>query len=388
LLTHMFGRIVVRTVGKIHEHYVCEFKHLKHTNHCRKCWTPSDYKPQQCNSHSFYPQNDYREQLHEVNLHLAEGGGEEALEEGRVSPPPVVARAPGGRKGGRDSILRFEHKDIAEGLKSNELTFVDKLQLIKMKWGNYVHSLLDPELKANQVLYNDHTFKTELKKFMPFVERRELAKGERFAIGDRVEAIERQVVWYPGVIKRAGANGCYDVLYDNGELIETILPVKVRYQQTYRLSRLARFSLLNMLVFCMFGPAPMSLLYSLDEPTFAEPVPAATYTLTMAPMALYLSLGLVAVLFSFFATFMKTAQAGVKKHVMLTVYWLLPYISSLMFVHIVNEKMAATTGSNRIKVEGMESGFMWYVRAHSHTSGPELKIGVNKGEGGCLRERA
>ena len=63
---------------------------------------------------------------------------------------------------------------------------------------------------------------------MPFLERRVLQKGEKYKIGDEIESVERRPVWYPGVIRRAGANGTYDVFYDNGDLVETVLPVKIR----------------------------------------------------------------------------------------------------------------------------------------------------------------
>jgi hypothetical protein len=63
-------KMVVRTVGRIHEHYVVEFKQLKNTNHCRKCWTAHDYKPQHCNAHSFFGLQDYKDQLHEPAAHV------------------------------------------------------------------------------------------------------------------------------------------------------------------------------------------------------------------------------------------------------------------------------------------------------------------------------
>ena len=76
-------------------------------------------------------------------------------------------------------MLMYEHQDLSAGLRAKDLSLLDKISLIKMKFGNSVHAFLDPEPTENQVLYNDHTFSRELKKFMPFVDRKELAKGEK-----------------------------------------------------------------------------------------------------------------------------------------------------------------------------------------------------------------
>lgn len=154
-----------------------------------------------------------------------------------------------------------------------------------------------------------------------------------------MEAIERQTVWYPGVVKRAGANGTCDVIYDNGDTVETVLPVKIRYRQTYKLSRLARFTLLNFLIASVVGPLPAWLLYMATEPNLDNPIPDSSYTITVAPLAVYSSLGFIAVLFSFGNTFLKTAQAGVRKHLRLMSYFSLPYASAFAFIYLVNEKM-------------------------------------------------
>ena len=213
-------KILVKTKGRVHEHYVVEFNHLKHANQCWKCRTPFDYKPRKCAQEFFNPIEDFGDQLHEAK-HAAAGDAEEDKE----GVKPVKSKK---RLRGRDSIIAFEHQSFAAALTTAQLGPLDKLKVIGNKVKNSYNRFMDPEPAHNQVLYNDHTFKTRLREFMPFVERRKLKKGERYQIGDEIEAIERRVIWYPGVIKRAGTNGTYDIIYDNGDLVETVLPIKVR----------------------------------------------------------------------------------------------------------------------------------------------------------------
>ncbi len=324
-------RLVIHTVGKIHEHYVVEFKHLHHANHCRKCGVAADYKPQRCNEHSFYPLQDYHDQLHEPKH------ADPSANDGNIPDQPPGAP---GRTGGRDSVLLFENKSIADALSSNNLTLLDKIRVMINKVRNAVRRFLDPEAKENQVLYNDHTFSQELKKFMPFVERRVLQKGQRYQIGERIEAIERRTMWYPGVIKRAVPNGTYDIIYDNGDIVETVLPVKVRYPQTYRPSRLARFTLFQLLIAFSVFPLPMISMYQGKEDE--DIVNKNTFEmeeLLISLCALYASTSFIAVFCSFTATFLRTAQAGIVVHFKLLLFAILPHLFAFAFCYIMREKM-------------------------------------------------
>ena len=402
--------IVVRTVGSVHERNVVEFKHNKRANHCRKCHTDSDYKPSRCNKERFFPVNDYKDQLHDANPHLhaleEAGASEEEIEaanRARAAEEKAAAEASavengvegGGRGGKKDKFAVIASKGMAAGLRSPELSLREKLRLVRWKAKDLFQAFLDSEDKTNRVLYNDHTFKAELRKFMPFVSRRSLKRGEKYKIGDRVESIERRTLWYPGVVKRSLQNGCYDVAYDNGDLVETVLPCKIRYLPTYALSRLARFTLLNLLFICIVTPLPVASLYSTclydeqessclancdaagrlapadegyltyegvtacrtvercpavrctREPTFSHPTPDEAYSDVMAPVVAFAFLGAIAVLCSSCDNFAKTAKAGARAHVRLCLYHLLPYAGALVFFHIVNTKMGG-------------GGFMWY----------------------------
>ena len=203
------------------------------------------------------------------------------------------------------------------------------------------------------MLYNDHTFKTRLKEFMPFLERKALRKGEKYQIGDEVEAIERRPVWYPGVIKRAGENGTYDVLYDDGELVETILPVKIRFRATYKLSMLVRLILFELLFISVFSPLTVADLYTQPRSTPLNPIPPSYYDAVMTPFMTYIVLTTIAIFCSCVEFFFKTAQAGISTHLKIFFYLMLPYIFAILFVYIVNHKM-------KMKLLDEDTDIMWY----------------------------
>ena len=336
-------KILIQTRGRVHEHYVVEFKHLKHGNHCWKCSTPMDYKPRKCAAEFFHPLNDYSEQLQQTKALP----GATTTEDGNVdieAPPPPQEDSKR-RIRGRDSVLIFENKSIADALQSSQLGPIDKARIVFSKVKKKYQRFVKSEPEQNQVLYNDHTFKERLREFMPFVERRVLEKGEKYKIGDEVEAIERKSVWFPGVIKRAGANGTYDIIYKNGELVETVLPVKIRYPQTYRLSAVSRFILLEFLVIAVVSPYTASRLYSQRHPTWSGqrlgkgPIEDNYYTDIMLPFAAAVSLTVIVIVFNFWSNFMRTAQAGIRSHFFLLLHTLLPHAFGVAFIYVLNEKM-------------------------------------------------
>ena len=150
------------------------------------------------------------------------GGGAASMSE----EDKIAKRAKRGRRGstsGRDSVLIMRNKSLAQSLKSSDISLLDKIRIIINKVRDKYDNYIDSTPKDLQILYNDHEFKKHLRGFMPFVDRKK-RRGKNFEIGDEIEAIERKTMWYPGVVKRVGDNGTYDIVYNNGELVETVLP--------------------------------------------------------------------------------------------------------------------------------------------------------------------
>ncbi|GMH87898.1 hypothetical protein TrVE_jg6838 [Triparma verrucosa] len=349
-------KIVIKTRGRVHEHYIVEFKHLKNVNHCWKCHTPMDYKPRKCADELFYRPNDYFDQLHAVNEEEEQDTRPGNLGAGRVNERDVISAVTAlgeanysKKKAGRDAILAFENKPLKDALLSTQIGPMDKSKVVYRKMQIAYHRFIDPEPLQNQVLYNDFTFKTRLKEFMPFLDRRELQKGERYSIGDEVEAIERRPVWYPGVIKRAGANGTYDIIYDNGDLVETVLPMKIRFRQTYRMTRLVRFVMAELLGLAILVPMAVGNMYTQPKDTILNPIAPEYYQAIMAPFVAFIVLTTIAIFCTSISFFLSTAQAGVSTHLKLFIYIMLPYICSIGFVYIVNEKMAKEYNETSVK---------------------------------------
>ena len=352
-------KILVKTRGRVHEHYVVEFKHLKNVNHCQKCSTPADYKPRKSAQEFFNEMEDFSDQLHEPK-----GGASE--EDAAIEKLKSKARLRG-----RDSVIAFENQTFFTALKSSQLGPIDKLRVMLSKIKSTYNSFMDPEPAHNQVLYNDYTFKTRLKEFMPFVERRTLQKGERYKIGDEIEAIERRPLWYPGVIKRAGANGTYDIIYDNGELIETVLPVKIRFKQRYKLTRLTRFIFLELVLLSVFTPYTAMTLYANDETSSPDNKHHDIYAMIIVPFLAALSLTLIAVIIQWWSNLVLTAQAGLSSHLKLLMYLLFPHLFGVAFFYIALEKVTTCDPTspffpgNRCTDYGFDpdkqpTSFMWY----------------------------
>lgn len=349
---------MIKTRGRVHEHYIVEFKHLKNANHCWKCHTPMDYKPRKCADEYFYRSNDYFDQLHEVVEEDENDIVVGNLGKGRVNEKDAIAAVTAlgeanysKKKGRREAILAYENKSLKEALLSTQIGPIEKITVISRKIQRSYRAFIDPEPLQNQVLYNDHTFRTRLMEFMPFLDRRELQKGERYSIGDEVEAIERRPVWYPGVVKRAGANGTYDIIYDNGDLVETVLPVKIRYRQTYRMSRLVRFIMAELLGLAIMVPLAVGNMYTQPKDTLLNPIAPEYYQAIMAPFVAFIALTTIAIFCTSVSFFLSTAQAGIGTHLKLFIYIMLPYICAIGFVYIVNEKMSK---------ENYETSVMWY----------------------------
>ena len=319
-------KLLIHTVGKLHEHYVVEFKQLKNVNRCKKCGTPADYKPRRCAKQFFNQLEDFSEQL----VHK-EGGAASAappqttnplaaMEEG-ADPDPDAPPKPRGRQGrrgsvgGRDSILINRNKSFATAMKSKDMSCLDKVKLTIVKIKDRYAHFVDATPKEEQILFNDHEFKKHLKLFMPFVDRRKRGYQESFAVGDEIEAIERKTMWYPGQIKRVGDNGTYDIIYSNGELIETVLPVKIRYPATYALTRTARFMLINILLMMLVSPLAASSFYAVEVkqydafgialPSISEP---EQYFLLLAPISMFAVVSFVGMTVSYGNAFRKLAR--------------------------------------------------------------------------------
>ena len=146
-----------------------------------------DYKPRKCADELFYRPNDYFDQLHAVNEEEEQDTRPGTLGAGRVNERDVISAVTAlgeanysKKKAGRDAILAFENRPLKDALLSTQIGLIDKAKVVHRKMQIAYHRFIDPEPLQNQVLYNDFTFKTRLKEFMPFLDRRELQKGERY----------------------------------------------------------------------------------------------------------------------------------------------------------------------------------------------------------------
>mgnify|MGYP000026223271 FL=1 len=350
-------KLLVRTMGKIHEHYVVEFKQQKNVNRCTKCGTPADYKPRKCAKQFFNPLQDFSEQLHAKDAIGAVGPPPEGDNDVEAGAPAVelseeekiAKRMARGRRGsttGRDSVLMMRNKSLASSLSSRDISTLDKIRILFNKIRDRYSAFVDSTPPNEQILYNDHEFKNHLKGFMPFVERSK-RHGEQFKIGEDIEAIERKTMWYPGIIKRVGDNGTYDIIYNNGELVETVLPVKIRYPATYKLTRTSRFMLSLILVTMLVMPLVGYSFYSKEvevindrgirEPSTSTP---EQYRLALLPLFAVGAIGFLGMSISYCNAFRHYARSGLGKNCRVYIFAALPMIFLFAFCFIVFAKMS------------------------------------------------
>ena len=238
------------------------------------------------------------------------------------------------------------NKSLASSLTSRDITCLDKIRIVFSKLSDRYNNFVDSTPKKQQILYNDHEFKKNLRGFMPFV-KREKRRGNNFAIGDEIEAIERKTMWYPGVIKRVGDNGTYDIIYNNGELIETVLPVKIRYPATYNLTRTSRFMLSTILIVTLLMPLLGSNFYAVEikqyDP-FGDQLPSISereqYNHLLAPMVGLSLVCLAGMTISYANAYRKYARSGFCKNCKVYTFAALPMIFMLAFAVIVFGKMS------------------------------------------------
>ena len=147
-------KIVIKARGRVHQHYIVEFKHLKNVNHCWKCRTPMDYKPRKCADEFFYPLNDYHDQMHQVIIEEREeeDGAGQGGRGGRVNERDALAAVTAlaqenylTKKKGRDAILAYENRTYKEVINLRDIGVLDKVKILFIKVKRSYNEFMDPE---------------------------------------------------------------------------------------------------------------------------------------------------------------------------------------------------------------------------------------------------
>jgi len=259
-------RICIDNVGDLEDQYKVKFKQIRNVNYCRKCFTPYDYKPR-------------NKELEQAALHHP------AINK---NCDGIAAKA---RQNEKEAAfnLNTNHVDsyhiactnsFHEILKLRNISLKNKFRCIQSKISvsyqkNFIERNDPPPVQPSderRLYYKNYYSLRYIERYTPTLLRRILQPGEQYEEGMWIESTEERsdANFYPGRIKKVRRNEKYDIIYDNGMLVECVDKEKIRFRLTFTVSFVTRIILLSLLRLVIVCPMLLSSDISMNHPDMRE----------------------------------------------------------------------------------------------------------------------